>query len=107
MYQYQQYQGYSQQYAPQLAGRAVQDVSQIGVGDVPTDGSTAWFPASDGSCVWARKWNGNGTIETVRYVPEPMPEPVDELAALRERVEAVEAALAKKAKRKEAALEDE
>jgi hypothetical protein len=57
--------------------------------------------------VWARRWNGNGTIDTVRYVPEPSPEPVDELAALRQRLEAVEAALAKKSKRKESAFEDE
>jgi hypothetical protein len=107
MYNYQQYQGFAQAYTPQLAGRAVQDVSQVGVGEVPTDGSTGWFPALDGSCVWARRWNGNGTIETVRYVPEPSPEPVDELAALRQRLEAVEAALAKKSKRKESAFEDE
>lgn len=102
----QQY-GYSQQYQQRLAGRLVSSASDVGIGEVPTDGSRGWFPAHDGSCVWAKRWNANGTIETTRYVPEAADEPVDELAVLKERVAALESAIAKKAKRKEAALEDD
>lgn len=107
MSNYQHYSGFGQQYAPRIVGRAVQSVSEVGVGEVPTDGSAGWFPALDGSCVWSRRWNGNGTIETVRYVPEQVEEPVDELAVLKGRVEALEAALAKKSKRKEPELESD
>lgn len=107
MNSYQQYQGFGQPYAPRLVGRAVKSVAEVGVGEVPTDGTTGWFPAIDGSCVWGRKWSGNGTIETVRYVPEPREEPEDKLAVLTERVAALEAALAKRPRRKEAVLEDD
>ena len=104
---FQQYQGYGQPFAPRLVGRAVKSVADIGVVEVPTDGSTGWFPAVDGSCVWGKKWSGNGTIETVRYVPEPREEPEDPLAVLTERVAALEAAISKKAKRREQADEDD
>lgn len=107
MNSYQQYAGFGQPYPPRLVGRAVKSVDEVGVGEVPTDGSAGWFPALDGSCVWSRRWNGNGTIVTTRYVPEPVSEPVDELAELKERVAAIEAAVAKKAKRKEATVEDD
>lgn len=102
-----QYQGFGQPYSPRLSGRIVKAITEIGVGEVPTDGSIGWFPAADASCVWAKKWSGNGTIETVRYVPEPREEPEDKLAVLTERVAALESAIARKPKRKEAALEDD
>ena len=107
--------GYGQTYQPppysppRIHGRVVASVNEIGVGDVPTDGTTGWFPASDGSCVWGKRWNPNGSIETVRYTPEPMeaPSPADGgIADLRERVEALEAAMAKKQKRREAAFDE-
>ena len=32
-------------------------------------GSVAFFPTSDGSAIFAKAWNPNGTISTVRYAP--------------------------------------
>ena len=107
MNNYQQYHGFGQSYAPRIVGRAVSSVAEVGVGEVPTDGSAGWFPALDGSCVWSKRWNGNGTIETVRFVPEKVEDPVDELTVLKERVEALEASIAKKATRKETDLEND
>lgn len=79
-YQYQPYMPYQpQQMAYQqpyqqrqqgVAGRAVSSLEEITVQEVPTDGSTGFFPMMDGSCIYAKKWNQNGTIDTVRYVPE-------------------------------------
>ena len=92
---------------PRIHGRPVTSAAEIGIGDVPTDGSTGWFPAHDGSCVWAKRWNPNGSVTTLRYVPEPMEVPNladDGMAALEARIEALEAAVAKK-KRKEAVVE--
>ena len=92
---------------PRIHGRPVSSVGEIGVGDVPTDGSAGWVPAHDGSCVWSKRWNANGSISTLRYVPEPVELPNledDGVASLEARVSALEAALAKK-KRKEAVIE--
>ena len=94
---------------PRIHGRPVSSVAEIGVGDVPTDGTTGWFPAHDGSCVWAKRWNANGSITTTRYVQEPMEVPNladDGMAALEARIEALEAAVSKK-KRKEAVVESD
>lgn len=95
MNNYQMY-GYGQTYQPQfqpyapprIHGRVVSSANEIGVGDVPTDGTTGWFPAYDGSCVWGKRWNPNGTIQTVRYTPEPVEAPQDEMAGLVRKVEA-------------------
>lgn len=37
--------------------------------DVPMNGSAAYFPSQDGSVIYAKAWNQNGTISTVEYVP--------------------------------------
>ena len=55
---------------PQVTGRIVNSVDEIMVQEVPTDGTLALFPAADSSCVFGKRWNPNGTIETVRFVPE-------------------------------------
>lgn len=34
------------------------------------NGSAAYFPTQDGSVIYAKQWNPNGTITTVRYLPE-------------------------------------
>ena len=79
-----------------LNGREVASIAEVGVGDVATDGSMSWFPARDGSCVWGKRWNPNGTIQTVQYTPEPVEAPQDEMAGLIRRVEALEARLSGK-----------
>lgn len=69
---------------PGIAGRAVGSVSEITVQDVPTDGTVAWFPLSDGSAVIGKRWTPDGNILTMRYVAEatdqqPTVDPVAQL----------------------------
>ena len=52
-----------------IAGRMVGAPSEIVPNEVPMDGSVAFFPTSDGSAIFAKAWNPNGTISTVRYAP--------------------------------------
>lgn len=53
-----------------ITGRVVSSPDEITVQEVPTDGSIAWFPAQDGSCVYGKRWTPDGSITTLRYVPE-------------------------------------
>lgn len=53
-----------------IPGKMVSSFEEITVADVPQDGSLALFPKSDGSCVFGKVWNGNGSITDIRYVPE-------------------------------------
>lgn len=55
---------------PGISGRVVTAPGDIQVQEVPTDGTVAWFPAADGSCVWGKRWTPDGSIQTVRYVAE-------------------------------------
>lgn len=55
---------------PGISGRVVTGPGEIQVQEVPTDGTVAWFPAADGSCVWGKRWTPDGSIQTVRYEAE-------------------------------------
>lgn len=71
---------------PGITGRVVSSLDEIQVQEVPTDGTVAWFPAADGSCVWGKRWTPDGSISTVRYVAEaqeaaPQADPVAQLNA--------------------------
>lgn len=61
---------YPQQTTPTvLPGRMVDKGEDIMVGEVPTDGSLGLFPQKDGSCIYAKSWNSDGTIRTMKFVP--------------------------------------
>lgn len=82
---------------PPLAGRVVERIEDAGVEGVPPDGSRGWFPSSDGTCVWSRRWRTDGTVETVRFVPEPPPAPEpDKMDVVLAKLAGIEAALAGK-----------
>ena len=55
---------------PPITGRTVNSLDEITVQEVPTDGTIAWFPSADGSCVYAKRWTPDGNITTMRFVPE-------------------------------------
>ena len=87
---YPSYQPYQPQQAVQaprpggISGRTVGSASEITVQDVPTDGTVAWFPLSDGSAVIGKRWTPDGNILTMRYVAEatdqqPAVDPVAQL----------------------------
>lgn len=73
--QYNQFSGYQQQFPQQqsmfqqnnLAGRFVQNAEQIGVNDVPMNGTYSIFPKSDMTEIYAKSWDGNGNIQTLTY----------------------------------------
>lgn len=113
--------GYQQMQVPQyqqaqppvyqkgLQGRTVQGLADVTPSDVAMDGGTSWFPAADGSMVWAKAWMPDGTIRTTAYAPvAPDPAPVEGegqnpvLDAILERLTAIEAAVTKGRRRKEA-----
>ena len=69
-----------------ITGRVVNSLDEITVQEVPTDGTVAWFPSADGSCIYGKRWNPSGKIETFRYLPEsggaePEADPVAQLNA--------------------------
>lgn len=53
-----------------LPGRMVSRVEDVAIGEVPTDGSVGLFPQNDGSCIYAKSWTGDGSIKTIKFVPE-------------------------------------
>lgn len=76
--QYQQYapmipQQMPQMQAPQMrtgiTGRMVKSVDEIAPSEVPMDGTVAFFPSQDGSVIFAKGWNTDGTISTIEYAP--------------------------------------
>lgn len=76
--QYQQYQPMIPQQMPQMqtpqmrtgiTGRMVKSVDEIAPSEVPMDGTVAFFPAQDGSVIFAKGWNTDGTISTIEYAP--------------------------------------
>lgn len=52
-----------------LPGRTVEKVEDITIGEVPQDGSLGLFPQKDGSCIYAKMWNSDGTIRTMKFIP--------------------------------------
>lgn len=67
----------NEQLAPQtgqgnvsIAGRVISDPNSIAPQEVPMDGRVSVFPMSDNSAIFVKRWNANGTIETIRFVPE-------------------------------------
>lgn len=60
---------------PHLIGRSISANDQIPPKEIPSDGSPAYFPMQDGSAILVKVWTGNGTIQTVRYVPEQVQQP--------------------------------
>ena len=52
-----------------ISGRIIGNVSEIVPNEVPMDGSVSLFPQNDYSCIYAKKWNTDGTIQTVKFVP--------------------------------------
>lgn len=52
-----------------LPGKWVGAEKDIVPMDVPQDGSIAIFPQQDLTVIFLKKWEGNGTITTVPYIP--------------------------------------
>lgn len=88
-----------------IRGRFVDTPQSITPQDVPMDGSIGVYPIKDCSAVYLKAWQQDGTIKTVKYIPEEsVPElkrKVTTLEDLEERVKKLEASTRKGSKKKE------
>lgn len=50
--------------------KIVNRLEDITPNDVPMDGTSGIFPLSDNSAIYVKSWNTDGTIRTIKYVPE-------------------------------------
>lgn len=57
-----------------IPGRIVQNPNEIRINEIPMDSNVSLFPMSDLSAIYAKGWSSNGTILTVKYIPEPQPQ---------------------------------
>lgn len=54
---------------PAMQGKWVKAENDIVPMDIPQDGSVVVFPQTDLQVIYLKKWEGNGTITTVPYIP--------------------------------------
>lgn len=97
---------------PAMSGRVVSQEAEITPQEVPMDGSFSWFPMADGSAVIGKRWNSDGTIQTVRYAPEStepqhavetVPSYMSDISSRLDRIEGILTQRARRAVKKEAA----
>lgn len=80
-----------------IPGRIVGCLEEITANDVPMDGSVSLFPTSDYSCIYAKAWRADGTINTVKFVADlsaqnsnmtdPIKDAIDRLDTRLDRIE--------------------
>lgn len=64
------------QFNNQISGKFVQSLDSIMAKDVPMTGYYAIFPKADMTEIYAKNWNGQGTIDTIVYRPVVQPKEV-------------------------------
>lgn len=57
-----------------LNGRFVKSADDISPGEIAMDGTVSLFPCEDGSEIYAKCWDSNGSITTTKYVIDGTPE---------------------------------
>ncbi len=69
--QYAQPQPVQQAYKPLfLQGKSVDSIDVVKAMDIPLDGSTSYFPLTDGSAIVTKQLQPDGTSKTIVYRPE-------------------------------------
>lgn len=84
-----------------IPGRAINSIDEVKPNEVPMDGSISLFPIADYSAIFAKQWDTNGLIQTVKYVPEQPPKSAetqqnDISSAILQRLDAIERKLDRK-----------
>lgn len=72
-----------------IPGRTVNNLDEITPQEVPMDGSVSLFPQADYSAIYAKTWTKDGTIATVKYVPE-QPQAVPQKSPIEERLDKID-----------------
>lgn len=98
---------YQQNRFASLPGRVVNNLDEITPQEVPMDGSVSLFPQNDYSAIYAKTWTKDGTIATVKFVPEqpaattPQKSPIEErLDRIDQRFDRLEKMLSNRSKPK-------
>jgi hypothetical protein len=89
--------GYSQPTIYNLPGKTVASQEEIRPNDISMDGRISFFPMNDYSCIFAKAWNSDGTISTVKFIPQAQETPVvktdDKYDSIIERLDRIEASI--------------
>jgi hypothetical protein len=84
-----------------IPGRTIKNPSEIRPNEVSMDGSPSYFPTDDGNYIYAKQWNSDGTIRTVRYTrADETTQATEESVSksILERLDKIEKLLSKKGK---------
>lgn len=73
-----------------LPGRQVANADEITPQEVPMDGSVSLFPQQDYSCIYAKTWTKEGTIATLKFVPEQPQATTEQKSPLEERLDRID-----------------
>ena len=73
-----------------IPGRMVTNADEIVPQEVPMDGSVSLFPQNDYSCIYAKTWTKEGTIATLKFVPEQPQNGEPQKSPLEMRLESIE-----------------
>lgn len=73
-----------------IPGRLVANADEITPQEVPMDGSVSLFPQNDYSCIYAKTWTKEGTIATLKFVPEQPQNSDKQKSPLEERLDRIE-----------------
>lgn len=53
-----------------MFGKMIQSQNDIMPGDIPMNGMPCFFPMQDRSAIYMKAWNADGTISTIKFLPE-------------------------------------
>ena len=70
-----------------IPGRLVNNLDEITPQEVPMDGSVSLFPQNDYSAIYAKTWTKDGTIATVKFIPEQPQNAAPQKSPIEERLE--------------------
>lgn len=73
-----------------IPGHLVTNENEIMPQEVPMDGSVSLFPQNDYSCIYAKTWTKEGTIATLKFVPEQPQNEEPQKSPLEMRLESIE-----------------
>ena len=73
-----------------IPGRMVTNADEIVPQEVPMDGSVSLFPQNDYSCIYAKTWTKEGTIATMKFVPEQPQNGEPKKSPLEERLDRID-----------------
>ena len=79
-----------QQRPNMIYGRSVISADEITPQEVPMDGSVSLFPQQDYSCIYAKTWTKEGTIATLKFVPEQPQAATEQKSPLEERLDRID-----------------